>query len=99
MLKKELKKAKNNTDLRQHPDQPIPESAKPPSVSGLAAPPPGVKLAYSIKEAAEYLGVSTWYIRSEIERGALLYSRPRGRIMIPYWNLLDYLRDSSQGLP
>lgn len=99
MLTREFKKAKINTRPQHRFNPSIPESAKPPSGSGPAATPPGAKLAYSIKEAAEYLGVSTWYIRSEIKRGALLYSRPRGRIMIPYWNLLDYLRDGCQGLP
>lgn len=49
------------------------------------------KLAYSVKEAAEALGVSPWYIRDEMALGHLAYSCPRGRQMIPRWELVRYL--------
>ena len=51
----------------------------------------GDKLAYSVKEAAEAIGVSAWYIRDEMAQGKLAYSCPRGRQMIPRWELVRYL--------
>lgn len=51
----------------------------------------GDKLAYSVKEAAEALGVSPWYIRDEMAHGHLAFSCPRGRQMIPRWELVRYL--------
>ena len=54
----------------------------------------GDKLAYSVKEAAEALGVSNWYIRDEMAQGKLGYSCPRGRQMIPRWELVRYLESA-----
>ena len=54
----------------------------------------GDKLAYSVKEAAEALGVSNWYIRDEMAQGKLAFSSPRGRQMIPRWELVRYLEAS-----
>ncbi len=54
----------------------------------------GDKLAYSVKEAAEALGVSAWYIRDEMAQGHLAYSCPRGRQMIPRWELVRYLESA-----
>jgi len=54
----------------------------------------GDKLAYSVKEAAEALGVSNWYIRDEMAQGKLAFSCPRGRQMIPRWELIRYLEAS-----
>lgn len=51
----------------------------------------GDKLAFSVKEAAESLGVSPWYIRDEMSQGHLSFSCPRGRQMIPRWELVRYL--------
>ena len=51
------------------------------------------KLAYSVKEAAEAIGVSAWYIRDEMAQGRLAYSCPRGRQMIPRWELIRYLQE------
>ena len=61
----------------------------------------GDKLAYSVKEAAEALGVSNWYIRDEMAQGKLAFSSPRGRQMIPRWELIRYLEASmnTTGLP
>ena len=52
------------------------------------------KLAYSVKEAAEAIGVSAWYIRDEMAQGKLAYSCPRGRQMIPRWELVRYLESA-----
>ena len=54
----------------------------------------GDKLAYSVKEAAEAIGVSVWYIRDEMTQGHLAYSCPRGRQMIPRWELVRYLESA-----
>ena len=54
----------------------------------------GDKLAYSVKEAAEAIGVSAWYIRDEMNRGHLAYSCPRGRQLIPRWELVRYLESA-----
>jgi excisionase family DNA binding protein len=54
----------------------------------------GNKLAYSVKEAAEALGVSAWYIRDEMAQGHLAFSCPRGRQMIPRWELVRYLESA-----
>ena len=52
---------------------------------------PGTKLAYSVREAADAIGVSAWYIRDEMSRGVLHYSAARGRQLIPRWELMRYL--------
>lgn len=52
------------------------------------------KLAYSVKEAAEAIGVSAWYIRDEMAQGKIAYSCPRGRQMIPRWELVRYLESA-----
>ena len=54
----------------------------------------GDKLAYSVKEAAEAIGVSAWYIRDEMAQGKIAYSCPRGRQMIPRWELVRYLESA-----
>lgn len=54
----------------------------------------GDKLAYSVKEAADALGVSVWYIRDEMAQGHLAYSCPRGRQLIPRWELVRYLESA-----
>ena len=54
----------------------------------------GDKLAYSVKEAADALGVSAWYIRDEMNQGHLAYSCPRGRQLIPRWELVRYLEST-----
>ena len=54
----------------------------------------GDKLAYSVKEAAEAIGVSVWYIRDEMTQGHLAYSCPRGRQLIPRWELVRYLESA-----
>ena len=54
----------------------------------------GDKLAYSVKEAAEAIGVSAWYIRDEMAQGKLAYSCPRGRQLIPRWELVRYLESA-----
>ena len=61
----------------------------------------GDKLAYSVKEAAEALGVSNWYIRDEMAQGKLAFACPRGRQMIPRWELIRYLESSlnTNGMP
>ena len=51
----------------------------------------GVKTA---AEAAEAIGVSAWYIRDEMAQGKLAYSCPRGRQMIPRWELVRYLESA-----
>lgn len=54
----------------------------------------GDKLAYSVKEAAAAIGVSAWYIRDEMAQGHLAYSCPRGRQLIPRWELIRYLESA-----
>ena len=54
----------------------------------------GDKLAYSVKEAADALGVSVWYIRDEMAQGHLAFSCPRGRQLIPCWELVRYLESA-----
>ena len=54
----------------------------------------GDKLAYSVKEAADAIGVSVWYIRDEMAQGHLAYSCPRGRLLIPRWELVRYLESA-----
>lgn len=49
------------------------------------------KAAYSVKEAAAELGVSTWFVRAEIKRGWLQCSQVSGRVLIPGWELIRYL--------
>jgi len=51
----------------------------------------GNKVAYSVKEAAVELGVSTWFVRAEIKRGWLGTSQLSGRVLIPGWELVRYL--------
>ena len=60
---------------------------------------PGSKLAYSVSEAAAALGVSEWYIRDEIGREQIAVSRARGRVIIPRWELIRYLKENMQGGP
>ena len=62
-------------------------------------PAPGSKLAYSVSEAAAALGVSEWYIRDEIGREQIAVSRARGRVIIPRWELIRYLKENMQGGP
>ena len=59
----------------------------------------GNKLAYSVKEASKAIGVSEWYIREEIKSGALNCSLPRGRTLIPVWELIRYLANYSRPRP
>ena len=60
---------------------------------------PGNKLAYNVREAAEAIGVSPWYVRDEMSRGRLGYSSARGRKIIPRWELVRYLEEYMQGPP
>ena len=60
---------------------------------------PGDKLAYNVREAAEAIGVSPWYVRDEMSRGRLGYSSARGRKIIPRWELVRYLEEYMQGRP
>ncbi|MHC1761774.1 MAG: hypothetical protein AB9917_20125 [Negativicutes bacterium] len=54
---------------------------------------PGDKLAYNVREAAEAIGVSPWYVRDEMSLGRLGYSSARGRKIIPRWELVRYLEE------
>ncbi len=58
---------------------------------------PGNKLAYNVREAAEALGVSPWYVRDEMSLGRLGFSSARGRKIIPRWELVRYLEEYMQG--
>ena len=58
---------------------------------------PGDKLAYSVREAAEAIGVSQWYVRDEMSVGRLGFSSARGRKIIPHWELVRYLEEYMQG--
>ena len=58
---------------------------------------PGNKLAYNVREAAEALGVSPWYVRDEMNLGRLGFSSARGRKIIPRWELVRYLEEYMQG--
>jgi len=55
------------------------------------------KLAYSVSEAAAALGVSEWYIRDEISHKMIAVSKARGRLIIPRWELVRYLKENMQG--
>ena len=45
------------------------------------------RLAYSIREAAEALGVSQWPIREECNRSEIDYVKFGSRKLIPLWSL------------
>ena len=75
----------------------MPEEPERPARKKTAAP--GTKLAYSVSEAAAALGVSEWYIRDEIGREQIAFSRARGRVIIPRWELIRYLKENMQGGP
>lgn len=49
------------------------------------------RLAYSVKEAAEALGVSEWIVREEIYRGRIFALNIGRRLIIPRWSLEDLL--------
>ena len=49
------------------------------------------RLALSVREAAQALGVSDWLIREECRRGRLYHIRIGGRIVIPVWALEEYI--------
>jgi len=58
---------------------------------------PGNKLAYNVREAAEAMGVSPWYVRDEMSLGRLDFSSSRGRKIIPRWELVRYLEKYMKG--
>jgi len=60
---------------------------------------PGNKMAYSVKEAAVALGVSTWFVRAEIKRGLLGRAQVSGRVLIPSWELVRYLVSGERSGP
>ena len=43
------------------------------------------RMALSVREAAQALGVSEWLIREECRRGLLEHIRIGNRIIIPMW--------------
>ncbi len=49
------------------------------------------RLAYSVKEAAEALGVSEWKVREEIYRKRIFAVNLGRRLIIPRWALEDLL--------
>lgn len=52
----------------------------------------GRKMAYSISEAAEMIGVSPGHLRNENRRKKLMFSRSGRRILILHTELLRYLQ-------
>ena len=53
------------------------------------------RLAYSVKEAAEALGVSEWTIREEIHRKRIFAVNLGRRLIIPRWALEDLLSNTN----
>ena len=53
------------------------------------------RLAYSVKEAAEALGVSEWTIREEIYRKRIFAVNLGRRLIIPRWALEDLLSNTN----
>lgn len=51
----------------------------------------GAKLAYTVAEAAEQLGVSPETVRREIDEGKIRAARIRGRVAIPHAALEEAL--------
>ena len=45
------------------------------------------KLAYSVKEAAEALGISIWLMKEEIYSGRIYHTKVGTRVLIPRWAL------------
>ncbi len=45
------------------------------------------KMAFSVAEAAEALGVSAWKVREECHTGALIHVKIGRRLVIPRWAL------------
>lgn len=50
-----------------------------------------VRQAYSVREAAEVLGVSSWLVRQACREGTIDSIRMRGRILIPRRALQEFL--------
>ncbi len=50
------------------------------------------RLAWSLREAAQSLGVSERFLRNEIQRGKLMVVKRGKRVLIPAASLDDYLR-------
>lgn len=53
------------------------------------------RLAYSVKEAAEALGVSEWKVREEIYRKRIFAVNLGRRLIIPRWALEDLLSNTN----
>lgn len=53
------------------------------------------RLAYSVKEAAEALGVSEWTVREEIYRKRIFAVNLGRRLIIPRWALEDLLSNTN----
>ncbi len=67
----------------------IPENEKPMQT---AAPPPAERLAYSIQEAADMLGVNYFSVYRLIQRNKLKVCRAlRGKLLVPRTELLKLL--------
>ena len=51
----------------------------------------GLRMAYSVKEASEMLGISQWLVREECARGNIHSIRIGNRIVIPCWSIMSRL--------
>ncbi len=50
------------------------------------------KLGYTVKEAADSLGISTWKLKEEMYQGRIRYIKIGTRVVIPRWALEERLR-------
>ena len=66
-----------------------------PAAPAAAGDPPLPRLAYSVKEAAEILGVSDKTIRRLVDRGLLKPSRAIRHLLIPGKELERFLQDTT----
>jgi excisionase family DNA binding protein len=57
------------------------------------------RLAYSIKEAAEAIGVSPRTVVREIQRGHLRAIRVSRRVLVPARALAEFLGDTTSKIP
>lgn len=53
----------------------------------------GRKIAYSIVEASDLIGVTTQHLRNENQRGKLRFARSVRRILILHTELMRYLEE------
>jgi excisionase family DNA binding protein len=85
----------NEAVLTGTPGPAFPPAAAVPARPDTAGDPRLPRLAYSVKEAAEILGVSDKTIRRLVDRGLLKPSRAIRHLLIPASSLQRFLQDTT----